>query len=278
MEPLLTAEGISFGYDDSRLIFSGLSFHVRAGEVLCILGANGCGKTTLMRCLSGALRVKQGRVLLGSSQLAKLAPTAIAREMGIVFQEHSAPFPFLVSDVVAMGRAPHLGFLGSPSAKDRHIALDALSQVGVEHLAAQPYTQISGGERQMVLIARCLAQQPKILLFDEPTSHLDYKNQARLLDLIRTLSRTGIAIVMTTHNPNHALMFPTSVAMMNGGRFIALGDADNVIDEPNLRSTYEIGIRVLTAHDGQRTHKFCSPYVGGHEDGDCPKSGVADLV
>jgi iron complex transport system ATP-binding protein len=264
MEPLLTVENAAFSYAQNP-VFRGLSFTASAGEVLCILGANGCGKTTLLRCLYGALKLSEGRVLLGQQDVAAMSPTAVARTVGIVFQEHTAPFPFLVREIVSMGRAPHLSFLGMPAARDRQVALESMELMGVAHLQSRPYTEISGGERQMVLIARCLAQQPKILLFDEPTSHLDYRNQVRLLGMLQQLARRGLAVVLTTHHPDHALMYPTQVALMNGGRFIAKGAAEAVINGPNLKATYGIDIRVLSVTDGPRKYTFCVPELDAAE-------------
>jgi len=169
MAELLQVRGAAFGYDD-REVFGGLDFEVCAGETLCILGANGCGKTTLLRCLGGGLRLKRGKIALAGRDLAALGPIEIARTMGFVFQEHSAPFPFPVLEVVRMGRAPYLSFLAQPSKRDTAIAEQALEMVGMAHLRDKPYTRISGGERQLVLIARTLAQQPRVILLDEPTS------------------------------------------------------------------------------------------------------------
>lgn len=260
MEPRIHVKDAGFRYD-TREIFGGLDLEVRPGEVLCVLGPNGCGKTTLLRCISGALRLHRGSILLDGEDIARLDVIALARKIGFVFQEHTASFPFPVIEVALMGRAPYLGLFGSPSAKDVELAEAALHKVGMLHARDKPYTQLSGGERQLVLIARTLAQEPEVILLDEPTSHLDFKNQALSLQLINRLSERDISMIMTTHNPNHALVYPYRVAMMNNGRIVAAGEARDMITEENLRATYGIDVRLLSASDEENgeTFRFCSP-------------------
>jgi iron complex transport system ATP-binding protein len=234
---------------------------VNRGEVLSILGGNGCGKTTLLCCLNGLLPLQEGEVRLNGKDITHLGVTRRARKISFVFQEHSAPFPFTVTEVVRMGRAPFLGFFSTPSARDEKLVADILELVGIAHLRHKPYTQISGGERQLVLIARAIAQQPEVILLDEPTSHLDFKNQALVLKLVNRLSRQGMTVIMTTHLPNHALLFSSKVALMAGGKIHRFGPPDQVMDEPGLRETYGIDVRIFTgtcATDG-RTIKYCVP-------------------
>jgi len=244
-----------------RDIFSQLNLDLAAGELLCILGPNGCGKTTLLRCLNGALPLSGGRVCLDDRDVAAMPVDERARWMGFVFQEHAAPFPFPVLEVVRMGRTPHLGFLAAPSHKDTELAEEALAVVGLLRLRDQPYTQISGGERQLVLIARTLAQRPAVILLDEPTSHLDFRNQALVLRTIRTLAEQGLAVAMTSHLPDHALLYATTVAMMSEGHFLAVGPPDEVMTEERLRQTYGMDVRLLTVEDpaSGKTRRFCVP-------------------
>ena len=248
MGTALRAEGVGFGYP-GRAVFDDLSLDVVPGELLCLLGPNGCGKTTLLRCLGGALKVQRGRVLLDGVDLSTLAVDAIARRVGFVFQEHTPPFPFPVIEVVRMGRAPHLGFLSAPSTRDTHIAEDALDLVGLRHVRDKPYTQLSGGERQLVLIARTLAQQPAVILLDEPTSHLDFHNEALVLAIVARLASQGMAVVMTTHRPDHALVYATRVALMRDGQFLAVGSPTEVMSEAQLRELYGIDVHILTGLD-----------------------------
>lgn len=268
MEPRLSLRGATFRYDD-RAIFRDLDLDVYPGEVLCILGPNGCGKTTLLRCISGALRLNEGKAVLDGKDISSLRVIELARKIGFLFQEHQAPFPFSVLEVVRMGRTPYLGTFDSPSAKDTALAELALTRVGMLHLKNKPYTQISGGERQLILLARTLAQEPEVILLDEPTSHLDFGNQALSLQLITALAKQGISMIMTTHNPNHALLFPDKAALMNGGSFMAVGDAEDVITESNLRATYGIDVKVFSVPDpsGNGTLKLCTPWLHATADG-----------
>lgn len=248
MEPRISLHDAAYSFGEHQ-IFSGLDLDVARGEVLCILGPNGSGKTTLLRCLSGALPLKRGEVQLDGKDLVAYGVTELARKVGFVFQEHAATFPFSVIDVVTMGRTPYLGRFSSPSAKDRAIAEKALDRVQMLHVKDLPYTELSGGERQLILIARSLAQEPEVLLLDEPTSHLDFKNQALCLEVIRRLADQDISIVMTTHNPNHVLLFPCAVAMMSGGAFTAKGKASEAITEASLEATYGIAVNVFSVKD-----------------------------
>ncbi len=260
MNEKISIKNASFRYGDKN-IFTDLSFSVGRGEVLCLLGANGCGKTTLLRCLSGYLRLHSGSVSLENSEITDMTATALARRIGFVFQDNSATFPYSVLEIVSMGRAPHLNMFSSPGPEDIRIAEQALEKVGIPHLKDKKFTQISGGERQLAVIARTLAQEPDVILMDEPTSALDFRNQTLVLRMITRLSEQGMTIIMSSHFPNNALLFSNRVAMMHRGRFIALGRASEVINEQNLKEIYGIGVRILSAEDpvSKERIKFCIP-------------------
>jgi iron complex transport system ATP-binding protein len=262
MATQLQLNDVSFSYGEQD-IFSDLNLEVARGEILCILGANGCGKTTLLRCINGTLRPKSGRIVLDGTDIATINVIELARHIGTVFQEHSAPFPFSVLEVVRMGRAPHLSFFASPSKCDTAIALDALEQVGMSHLKDKPYTQISGGERQLVLIARTLAQEPDIILMDEPTSHLDFKNQVLVLKMISKLSQRRLTVIMSTHLPNQAFLVSGKVALMTDGKLLATGYCNDVMTEKNLMDTYGIGLRIVEIDDDKRGRatRVCIPVM-----------------
>jgi iron complex transport system ATP-binding protein len=183
MESRIRLRDGSFNYGDHE-IFSGLNLEIAPGEVVSILGPNGCGKTTLLRCLSGALKLKSGNILLNEKDITTFDTIDLARNIGFVFQDHTASFPYSVLEVVSMGRAPYLSRFAAPSATDMAVAEAALTKVGMLHIKDKPYTEISGGEMQLILIARTLAQEPQVIMFDEPTSHLDFKNQALCLNII----------------------------------------------------------------------------------------------
>ena len=188
-----------------------------------------------------------------------MTPVDIASANGFVFQEHSAPFPFKVLEVVRMGRAPHLGMFSHPGLRDNLLAEQALDMVGMLHLKDKPYTQISGGERQLVLIARTLAQETKVVLLDEPTSHLDFKNQNLVLNMVNMMAENGLTVIMTSHLPNHALQYSSKVVLMNGGKFLAIGNPDEVMTEKSLRNTYDINVKIFATNNPEddNTYKYC---------------------
>ncbi|MBR1610972.1 MAG: ABC transporter ATP-binding protein, partial [Methanobrevibacter sp.] len=169
---LFEVRNISFSYDDEE-IFSGISFSIDKGDVLCILGPNGTGKTTLIKCLNGLHDISSGEILINGKNIKKLSFREISTHIGYIPQSHVPSFPFKVIDVVVMGRAPYLNLTDSPKKEDMDIAVNALKTLGIEHLRNKEYTNLSGGERQLVFLARILCQQPDILILDEPTSHLD---------------------------------------------------------------------------------------------------------
>jgi iron complex transport system ATP-binding protein len=263
-EPILRLESGAFSYG-GRQVFAGLDLAVAAGEVLTVLGTNGSGKSTLLRCLGGALSLTAGAVHLGPDNLRALAPAARARHIGILFQDHAPSLPFSVREVAAMGRTPHLGFLGTATRRDTLVVDRALEEAGVTHLQDRPYTALSGGERQLVLLARTLAQEPRVILMDEPTAHLDLKNQVRCLQTVRALAARGVALIVTTHDPNHAFVLSDRAVLMKAGGPIRVGAVDEVVDAATLSATYGIDIEVYTvprrhASDSANELKLCSPW------------------
>jgi iron complex transport system ATP-binding protein len=244
---MVQVEHATFCYGD-RTILRDLSFGVAPGEILCLLGPNGSGKTTLFRCLSGSLRLRSGTIRIAGSDVTSLRPLALARRLGIVFQDHAAQFPFTVLDVVRMGRAPHLRFLATPSAADTAIAEAVIGRLGIAHLASRPYTSVSGGERQLALIGRALCQEPQVLLLDEPTSNLDYRNDIVVVRTLRDLARSGLTIILTTHAPDQALLIGSQIALLRDGAFIAYGPAARELTSANLQRTFDMDMEVATAH------------------------------
>jgi iron complex transport system ATP-binding protein len=256
---MLRVEKAEFHYDDNcESGFKEVSFSLKPGQVLCILGPNGCGKTTLLKCLTGIFKLNKGNVWLDGEEIAHLDRSAVARKAGYVPQVHQPAFPFSVLDAVLVGRAPHLGFLESPGAKDIEIAEAAIEALGISNLKNRRYTELSGGERQLVIFARVMAQQPSLLLLDEPTSHLDFGNQIKVLRLVEELAATGLPIIMTTHFPDHAFLISSKVAIMKKGEFLAFGPPDEVITEANLEAIYGIKVRVADVN-GSVGRRICVP-------------------
>ncbi|MCP5367989.1 MAG: ABC transporter ATP-binding protein [Hyphomicrobiales bacterium] len=260
--PALAAEGLGFGYP-GQAVGRGLDLAIEAETVTMLLGPNGCGKTTLFRTLLGLLSPQAGRVLLRGRPLDQLPRRDVARDLAYVPQAAEGTFPFPVLDVVVMGRAPHLGLFESPGARDRARAEAALDAVGLADLAGRPFTAISGGQRQLVLVARALAQEAPILVMDEPTANLDYGNQFRVLERARGLASAGRTVVVSSHNPDHAFRFADRAVLMRGGAVAAAGAPAQVLDAAALSAAYgiPIGLRDVDLGGG-RVGRVCVPGVG----------------
>lgn len=238
---MLQASDLSVGYP-GHVVGSSLSLSLRAGEVLALLGPNGCGKTTLLKTLLGLLPALGGAVHLQGKPLAQWPLAGRAREIAYVPQGQASTFGFTAIEMVLMGRTAHQGLLARPGAQDRAIAHSALQRVGMAHLADRSVHRISGGERQLVLIARALAQQPRAVLLDEPTASLDFGNQGLVMRAIRTLAGEGLAVLFTTHDPNQALRCADRAVLMREGRVVAEGAVDQVIEAKGLHALYSAGV------------------------------------
>ena len=244
---LLAASALTIGHRRQPL-GAPLDLHLQAGEVLCLLGPNGCGKTTLFRTLLGLLPAISGQVELQGRSLHLLDRGQRARQLAYVPQ--SAPFAFAwrVLEVVAMGRAAHLGLLATPARADEAIAMECLDQLGIAALAQRVVSTLSGGERQLVLIARALAQRAQVLVMDEPTASLDFGNQLRILDTVRALADRGIGVLLSTHQPQHALQVADRIALMANGSLQALGPTQQVATPERLAQLYNVDAsRIATA-------------------------------
>lgn len=235
-------EELSFDYD-GRSVFEDLTFHVEQGEVLIILGPNGSGKTTLIKCLNLLLKPK-GSVLVDMHDVTSMKKRELAKIVGYVPQNHSPIFPYRVIDVVVGGRTPHLGF-SAPSSEDYKQAYASLERLNISYLADRAYTQISGGELRMVLIARALVQQPRFLLLDEPTSHLDLANRMIVFKALREMAREGVGIVASEHDPNMATLSSDKVAFLKDGRLLTWGSACEVLTSGNIARTYGIEAEII---------------------------------
>ena len=255
----LEAKNLDIGYRGRR-VGSDISLALEAGEVLCLLGPNGSGKTTLFRTLLGLLPAQGGQVALDGADLVSRARDEVARLVSYVPQAHAAFFPFTVEEVVLMGRTAHLGVFSSPSRHDREVARATLERMRLAPLADSIYTRISGGERQLTLIARALAQEARIVFMDEPTANLDFGNQVRVLEHIQSLARSGIGILLSTHDPDQAFLCATRVAMLHEGRLARLGPPDEVITSGSLKQIYGVDVavtRVSLPGGGER--RVCVP-------------------
>lgn len=230
-EPAIKIENAGYWYGGERWVFRGLTASVARGDTLCILGPNGRGKTTLLRAMVGLLKLREGGI-------------AVQGGVSFVPQFFQAVFQYSVREMVVMGRARHIGLLARPSRADYRIAEDMLARVGLADFAQRPFNALSGGERQLVLVARALASQSEVLVLDEPSSALDLRNQSVLLRLLGEISaERGITVVYTTHHPQHALASDAKVLLMLECEHQVLGNARVVLDEAHLAALYGVPVR-----------------------------------
>lgn len=234
----IAVNNLSFAYPNGQKIFSGITFEVKKGEIFAILGSNGTGKSTLLNCVANQLNPDNGNTSLDGQTIAKMPIGEFARKVGYVPQFHQPVFPYTVEELVVMGRAPHLGAISSPKKKDFEIAHQMMEIMQISHLAKKSYLQISGGERQLALITQALTQQPDYLILDEPTAHLDFGNQIRTLKILNKLAAQGYGIIITTHFPDHSLMFSLTVGVMHQGKFLDIGPAERVITPEIMKIIY----------------------------------------
>lgn len=245
----ITGNNLAIGYRD-HLVGSNIQIALAQGESLALLGPNGGGKTTLLKTLLGLLLPRGGSVALDGKPLSTFSVRERAKLIGYVPQVHTGTFAFPVEAVVLMGRTAHGSLFSRPSEKDRVVAHAALTRLGIAHLAERPYTEISGGERQLVLLARALAQEPRFVVLDEPTASLDFGNQGKVMQEIERLTSAGLGVLFTTHDPNHALRVATRACLMRAGTIFTEGAARDVVTRENLEALY--GAPVLPVEDAAR--------------------------
>ena len=253
---VIEAGDLTIGHG-AHVVGRGVSFSVAAGEILCLLGPNGCGKTTLFRTLLGLIPAIAGHVRLGGQDLATLSRARIAQQIAYVPQAHVPPFPYWVDEVVLMGRTARLGPLAAPSGRDRAAAMAALERLGIADLAQADYSRLSGGQRQMVMIARALAQEAPAMVMDEPTASLDFGNQARVMARIADLARAGgHAVVLSTHDPDQAFALEARVILMHAGTILAEGAPARVLTPDRLSRVYGVPVSVERTDTGRTV---CAP-------------------
>jgi len=240
---------LSIGYQD-RVVGTGLNVKLENGEVLALLGPNGGGKTTLLKTLLGLLAPKAGEVWLDSAPMVSHTVRERARLIAYVPQTHVATFAFTVEAVVLMGRTAHGDLFARPTRKDRMVAAAVLERLGIASLAQRPYTMISGGERQLALLARALAQEPQFIVLDEPTANLDFGNQGKVLRELRALARSGLGVLFTTHDPNHALRAADRAYLLSGGVRLAEGPVKEILTRDRLEVLYAAPVQTITDEAG----------------------------
>lgn len=254
---ILSIQNLSFSYGEKPAL-SDISLDVESGSVLCIMGPNGSGKSTLIDTVLGLHIPSKGRIFLDGQNLQTLTRQQIAQRAAYVPQNHSVTFPYTVREAVLMGRAAYLPSFGSPSAEDMARCEDAMEQAGVQALADRPYGSISGGELRLVLLARALCQDSPLILMDEPTAHLDYRNELIFLETVSSLCRDhGIAIIIATHSPQQAFYLDShglnvSAVFLKKGHIVTIGSPDSCITTDLLKDVYGVDAKILES-EGEKT-------------------------
>ncbi len=246
---MIRIEHLTFSYDKTTVL-NDVSFSVGEGTLLAILGPNGVGKTTLFRCILGEQTRYAGRIEIDGIDARTLSVRALAHRIAYIPQTHAPAFRFSVRDMVLMGTTHRISPLSSPRAAETAIAEEAMRKLGIEALADKDFSRISGGEQQLVYVARALAQQAKILLMDEPTSSLDYGNQLSVLSVVGQLARDGYTVLLSTHNPQHALWFADGILALKNGDVAAFGKTREQLQPELLQTLYGTDVRLLQTDGG----------------------------
>lgn len=258
---MLDVKDVRYSYRGRHEVLKGVSFTIDDGDILCLLGSNGVGKTTLIRCILGFEKPSAGQVVVDGRDVQRLSVRDRAHHMAYVPQYSSLAFPYAAREVVRMGRISHMATGASHSRADQRAVDEALERLQVTHLAERRFQEMSGGERQMVLVARALAQEARLLVMDEPTANLDYHNQVKILAAIKYLAGQGLGILMTSHYPDHAFLACSKVALMQAGRIVDVGDPDAVVTSQSLTALYGTPVHVARTEVGGVSIKTCIPLL-----------------
>ncbi|MCH5461235.1 ABC transporter ATP-binding protein [Lactobacillus sp. LC28-10] len=242
---LLKINQLSFHYPDQPNLFNHLSCSLQEGEILTILGPNGIGKSTLLKCLMGLLKPTAGSVTVNDQPLSKLSPRQLAQWIAYVPQHVPDPGSLTVSDYLVTGRTPYLEFTQTPGDSDYELVQDALAKLSLTALKDQEVNTLSGGQFQMVTIAKALVQSPKLIILDEPTAALDFGRQKQVIELIQSLAKHHFAVLHTTHNPNHAFMLGHQVGLFSPDGHFESGEADQLLTEERLKQTYGTDLKLI---------------------------------
>jgi iron complex transport system ATP-binding protein len=257
---ILELRDVACGYQSGKPIIKNITFSLRDGEVCALLGPNGVGKSTLFKTILNLIEPLSGQVCIDGDNISKWTAKKRAKYMAYVAQAHVPSFPYLVKDIAMLGRMGQISSFGQPSKQDYEIVEQVLEDVGIRHLRDEVYTEISGGERQLLMIAKALAQQPKVLIMDEPTANLDYGNMVIVMKCIRSLAEKGLCVIFTTHMPDQAFMCHAKTAMLFREAPLVFGDANKIITEQNLYKAYHTEIQILEVIDTQgKPVRVCVP-------------------
>ena len=253
---LIAAEGICLSYDGGKPPLQDVSFRIGSGTLYCLMGANGCGKSTLINCILGIHAPDRGRILIGGREVDRYRPGELAKKISFVPQVHERTFPYTVEQIVLMGRNAYGSSFSGPREEDRRIVEEVLKRTGIAHLAQRPYTQISGGEMQLVLLARALVQNTSVVIMDEPSAHLDFRNELIFLEnAARLIREESTSVLMATHSPNQPFYFErmgidVRVLALCGRTLRFEGTPSEVLTEENILEIYRVRSRLMRSSGG----------------------------
>ncbi|MCH3908396.1 MAG: ABC transporter ATP-binding protein [Sphaerochaeta sp.] len=245
----IVVSGLTYGYGEGKLALDHVDFSARDGQVTSVIGSNGAGKTTLLKCVLGIRSGWTGRIMVDGTDVRTLSRKALSRQLAYVPQISYPTFNYPCVEMVLMGANNRVGALGSPGAREREEALATMDGLGIASLADRLFLEVSGGERQLVLVARSLMQKAKNLLLDEPVANLDLGNQIKVLEEVSHLAEQGYAVVMTTHNPEQAYQYSSSIAVFKDGRLFSQGTPQEVMTEGMIKSVYGVDVRMESLYD-----------------------------
>ena len=254
----IEVKNVSFSYGSIDVLHN-VNFTADSGDLVAVLGPNGVGKSTFFRCMLGFLKPRQGEVLLNGRDIYAMSHADVAKEIAYIPQSVSPAFNYTVLDTVLMGMTNQIGTFSTPKREHREKAMAALESLGIAELAGRGCSRISGGERQLVLLARSLVQDAKILIMDEPTANLDYGNSFRVMQRIETLGAAGYTVIFSTHEPNQAFRYANRVLALSGGRVLTEGVPAEVLTEETLSALYRIGVAVRGVEIGGAEVKLSVP-------------------
>ncbi len=247
----ISIKNLSFSYGE-KPILQDINLNFEQGKFIAVLGKNGSGKTTLLKLISGLIKYNKGEIFIGNNELISMSLRKRASFIAYLAQNHRSVFPFIVKDVVLTGRVANIRF--TPSQNDKACAQTAMEKTGILHLQNRYYTELSGGEQQLVLIARVMAQNPKVLLLDEPTSYLDFTNQSYILKLLKDFTYEGMTVITVLHDPNIAFLYGDKFVFLKNGKIIYPPSTDMIDNKEFLESIYEVPLEMI--QDSNRSFVF----------------------
>ncbi|MCF6466156.1 ABC transporter ATP-binding protein [Clostridium sp. Cult2] len=255
---MIEVKGLSCGYRNN-IVLKDVSFTGDSGDIICILGPNGSGKSTLIKTILGLIKPFRGNILIDDENIKNWNWRKRANKISYIPQSFSSTFQYKVKDIVLMGRTPYLNIISSPSKEDMIIAEEAMEKLNILHLRDKVYSQLSGGERQLVKIAQAIAQQSEVIIMDEPTNNLDFSNQIVMLKHLKEWARNGVTVIMATHYPEHAFIYGTKALLVKDGKVVAIDNPKENLKEKELISLYNIDLKVVEIDSKGKAMKMCLP-------------------